>query len=195
MAEAFLNAEGEFPISVLEDIKYNTPGTYKYYARQTNEDGNGWKYDHNTYEIVVEVTINNERIEADIISDDIIFTNNYSVSPTTVVLGGLVKIQDNNLGISLNNFVFELKNEDGEIISTVNAMDDGMIAFDEIRFELPGTYNYTISQVDTKIENVIYDLHVENVTITVTDNSMGSLDVNINNLSIVFENKYNQSTE
>ena len=70
MAEAFLNAEGEFPISVLEDIKYNTPGTYKYYARQTNEDG--------------------------------------------------------------------------EIISTVNAMDDGMIAFDEIRFELPGTYNYTI---------------------------------------------------
>ena len=53
----------------------------------------------------------------------------------------------------------------------------------------------TLNKVDTKIENVIYDLHVENVTITVTDNSMGSLDVNINNLSIVFENKYNQSTE
>lgn len=191
VANAYNDAEGEYQISLLEDIKYNKPGTHKYYVRQTNEDANGWEYDHNTYEIIVQVIINNGKLEANIISDDIIFTNIYSVNPTIVTIGGVVYSESN---IALNNFEFELKNTEGKVISRVSADENGMIKFEEIKFELPGTYNYTISQIDTKINNIVYDLNVKNVTITVIDNSMGSLEANINN-TFIFENKINENIE
>ena len=69
---------------------------------------------------------------------------------------------------------------------TVKNMKNGTFNFDEIRFEDPGTYTYTITEYkDDQLSGIAFDRHTTTVTVTViADSDNGKLRVD----SIIYHN-------
>ncbi len=64
-------------------------------------------------------------------------------------------------------FSFKLKNDQGEVIQTVNN-NGGYITFEPLSFNKSGVYNYTIEEAKGSEANIVYDETVYDVVITVT---------------------------
>ena len=86
------------------------------------------------------------------------------------------------------DFTFVLTPQDGAPgeIMTVKNMKNGTFTFDEIRFEDPGTYTYTITEYkDDQLSGIAFDGHTTTVTVTViADSDNGKLRVD----SITYHN-------
>ena len=72
-------------------------------------------------------------------------------------------------------FQFELIDAENNVLATVSNNEAGIVAFEQIVFEQPGTYVYCIREVRGDDENISYDAHEEFITITVTDDGEGNL--------------------
>lgn len=102
-------------------------------------------------------------------------------------------------GASLSDyaFIFDLKNESGDIIDTAAPDKDGNIVFDLIQVNtLPqnGIENYTISEREGTYAAIVYDLHEENVSVSIEDNGRGQYTCNVSydNDGAIFTNRYFQ---
>lgn len=111
---------------------------------------------------------------------NIICTNNYSVSNTTAQLSVVKAVsgtgEPNDL--SDKDFTFNLAANDGapvpdQLTATVKGV--GTAEFGEITYTKPGTYTYTISEVEGDIPNVTYSKDTVTATVKVTDNGDGTL--------------------
>ncbi len=132
------------------------------------------------------------------------FTNTYTVDPepSSPTGEGQLTITKTLNGRSMDQgeFAFVLKAEDGtEYKSTNPAASDGdaaKISFDEIEFNAPGTYQYTLQeQLGPNNVGIEYDTSIYDVTAQVEDTGTGNLEVtwSINgttNKTISFENTY-----
>ena len=75
-------------------------------------------------------------------------------------------------------FAFELRDANGDVISTAANGADGTVAFPEIPYtaaDIGKTHAYTIVERDGGVPGYIYDTHTETVTVTVSDAGGGAL--------------------
>jgi len=185
-------------------ITFNKVGIYQYKVVETSQDGNGVTTDKTVRYFDVTVTDNNGKLNATVsvingTNDNLVFTNTYTTSPKTFPISGNKKLIGRNL--IANEFTFKLTEtsangtpiENGRTWTATNN-EQGVITFDAITFDKAGTYGFTVEevipeQVEGRPTRIEYDTRVINVTVTVTDNGDGTLEVKQEN-DVSFENKY-----
>ncbi|MBR6802092.1 MAG: hypothetical protein IKM61_10165 [Eubacteriaceae bacterium] len=191
------NTDGKF---VFKDLTFDTVGTYYYVVTEevpATNPKDGILYDTTVYYVTVEVAdsgkgylnaetiIRNNKVTDDL--EAIEFKNTYSVTGfVDVEIEGTkdVVITDGNYIFAANHFFFDLIDEDGNIVQTVNnsAPTNNSATFrfsgKELTFNEIGEYKFTVKENISK-ENVIggfdYDETVYDVVITVSDNGTGGL--------------------
>lgn len=195
-------------------IQYTRTGQYYYSVKELNGGKDYFTYDTTHYHITVtvdvdsndktrlavtDVKINKIGTNSDT-SGGIVFVNDYVLTPATYALGG-IKILSGR-AISTGEFEFALFDNSGSAIGQpVANKADGTFSFDAITYTAVGEYKYTIKEVipagtDANGKNdangITYDLNEYTVTVTVTDNKDGTLNVSADkpNTQIKFENHY-----
>ena len=107
------------------------------------------------------------------------FTNAYNAKGE-VVLNASKTLERSTL--AADQFSFELKDEQGNVLQTKKNDADGKVTFDSLKYteaDIDKTYTYTVSEVDNKITGVTYDTDVYTVKVQIIDSkdSDGTLNV------------------
>lgn len=176
-----------------DTIEYTKAGTYHYTITEKNTKLGGVTYDKKVIKATVTVTDNGQGQLVSQVAyeqNDQTFTNQYQAAPTTAQLSANKQLSGRDL--KTGEFSFELKNDKGELLETVTNDKDGKITFKKLTYTAVGTYQYTITEKDTKLGGVKYDTKVIKATVTVTDNGAGKLvaTVSYDTKDRVFNNTY-----
>ncbi len=184
-----VKADGTFEFS---PIKYNSTGIYNYTIAEVKGNLGGVNYDSKVYTIAVIVTDQTSlgKLVAKVqYTDPIVFYNTYSVKKATANISGSKILSGRDL--TAGEYSFVLTEVGGNYIQTVQNRADGRFSFSTLTFNKPGTYTYTVKEVNGSLPGVRYDETVYNVTITVTDNGNGSLVARVSGADrIIFRNTY-----
>lgn len=154
------------------EIKYDKVGEYKYEVSEVNTGATGMTYDTNTYNVTVTVTDEDGVLKAvaSVENSQIVFKNSYAPIPLVLegdsAIGGTKDLTGRDL--KDGEFVFQLKDGDKVIAEATNNAD-GTFAFDGIKIDKVGTYNYTVSEKMNGLGGVKYDKTVYNVCIDASD--------------------------
>ena len=154
------------------EIKYDKVGEYKYEVSEVNAGATGMTYDTNTYNVTVKVTDEDGALKAvpSVENSQIVFKNSYAPIPLVLegdsAIGGTKDLTGRDL--KDGEFVFQLKDGDKVIAEATNNAD-GTFAFDGIKIEKVGTYNYTVSEKMNGLGGVEYDKTIYNVRIDASD--------------------------
>lgn len=188
----------------LSGIIFEKPGTYSYTIREVDSGLGGVTYDTSVYTATATVTDDQDgtlsvtwevKAAGGETLDTVTFANSYKAAPTSVSLGAAKRLDGRAL--KDGEFTFELKDQDGNIVSSAKNDENGAVAFDTISFDEAGTYNYTVTEAAGSDETITYDNTVYKVTITVTDDGNGSLSASVDtgDKNLVFTNKYTKPAE
>ena len=180
-------------------------GTYVYtLSERAGATANGVTYDTTVFTATVTVTENAEThaLEAQVAyskggkaADAVAFSNSYAPAATEVKLGASKVLSGEDL--KEGQFSFQLKDADGKVLQTAKNAADGTVGFEAISYDKPGTYAYSISEVDDGQKNVTYDAAEHRVTVTVTDDGAGHLVATVTYdgaVAPVFKNTYTPPT-
>lgn len=195
-------ADGTFGFAPLQLDKV---GTYVYtVSERAGATANGVTYDTTVFTATVTVTENAEThaLEAQVAyskggkaADAVAFSNSYAPAATEVKLGASKVLSGEDL--KEGQFSFQLKDADGKVLQTAKNAADGTVGFEAISYDKPGTYAYSISEVDDGQKNVTYDAAEHRVTVTVTDDGAGHLVATVTYdgaVAPVFKNTYTLPT-
>lgn len=195
-------ADGTFGFAPLQLDKV---GTYVYtVSERAGATANGVTYDTTVFTATVTVTENAEThaLEAQVAyskggkaADAVAFSNSYAPAATEVKLGASKVLSGEDL--KEGQFSFQLKDADGKVLQTAKNAADGTVGFEAISYDKPGTYAYSISEVDDGQKNVTYDAAEYRVTVTVTDDGAGHLVATVTydgDVAPVFKNTYTPPT-
>lgn len=218
-------AEGEFSFdlkdaagNVVQTVQNGVDGTFNFAPLQLDKAGtyvytvseqvgaatNGVTYDTTVFTATVTVTENAEThaLEAQVAystggkaADAVAFSNSYAPAATEVKLGASKVLSGKDL--KEGQFSFQLKDADGKVLQTAKNAADGTVGFEAISYDKPGTYAYSISEVDDGQKNVTYDAAEHRVTVTVTDDGAGHLVATVTYdgaVAPVFKNTYTPPT-
>lgn len=160
-------------------VMYTTAGEHDYVLREVGAGTthNGVTFDGKSIAIHTRVVDNGEGslvVEHALATDDanVAFVNTYAHGTTSVVLGATKVLSGKALADG--QFTFALTAEDGTVYQAKNDAA-GSVAFPALTFAEPGTYVYTISEVNDKQANVTYDTATYNVVVNVVDDGQGNL--------------------
>lgn len=160
-------------------VTYTTAGEHDYVLREVGAGTthNGVTFDGKSIAIHTSVVDNGEGglvVEHALTTDDanVAFVNTYAHSTTSVVLGATKVLSGKALADG--QFTFALTAEDGTVYQAKNDAA-GSVAFPALTFAEPGTYVYTISEVNDKQANVTYDTATYQVVVNVVDDGQGNL--------------------
>lgn len=162
----------------LSPVTYTAPGTHSYELREVAGTAGGVTYDKATYRVRTTVTdakngtlaIKHELVDAEgnaAGDTSATFTNGYEAAPVTLKLGAAKVLKGAKL--KAGQFSFELKSQDGKVMSTAKNAADGSVTFDALTFKQAGTYTFTVSEVDDGQAHVTYDKAVHKIVVTVGD--------------------------
>ncbi len=195
-------ADGTFGFAPLQLDKV---GTYVYtVSERAGATANGVTYDTTVFTATVTVTENAEThaLETQVAyskggkaADAVAFSNSYAPAATEVKLGASKVLSGEDL--KERQFSFQLKDADGKVLQTAKNAADGTVGFEAISYDKPGTYAYSISEVDDGQKNVTYDAAEHRVTVTVTDDGAGHLVATVTydgDVAPVFKNTYTPPT-
>lgn len=195
-------ADGTFGFAPLQLDKV---GTYVYtVSERAGATANGVTYDTTVFTATVTVTENAEThaLEAQVAystggkaADAVAFSNSYAPAATEVKLGASKVLSGKDL--KEGQFSFQLKDADGKVLQTAKNAADGTVGFKAISYDKPGTYGYSISEVNDAQKNVTYDAAEHQVTVTVTDDGAGHLVATVTydgDVAPVFKNTYTPPT-
>lgn len=218
-------AEGEFSFdlkdaagNVVQTVQNGVDGTFSFAPLQLDKVGtyvytvseragataNGVTYDTTVFTATVTVTENAEThaLEAQVAyskggkaADAVAFSNSYAPAATEVKLGASKVLSGEDL--KEGQFSFQLKDADGKVLQTAKNAADGTVGFEAISYDKPGTYAYSISEVDDGQKNVTYDAAEHRVTVTVADDGAGHLVATVTYdgaVAPVFKNTYTPPT-
>ena len=170
------DAEGNVAMSA---VRYTTAGEHDYVLREVGAGTthNGVTFDGKSIAIHTRVVDNGEGslvVEHALATDDAnaAFVNTYAHGTTSVVLGATKVLSGKALADG--QFTFALTAEDGTVYQAKNDAA-GSVAFPALTFAEPGTYVYTISEVNDKQANVTYDTATYQVIVNVVDDGRGNL--------------------
>ena len=160
-------------------VTYTTAGEHDYVLREVGAGTthNGVTFDGKLIAIRTSVVDNGEGslvVEHALATDDAnaAFVNTYAHGTTSVVLGATKVLSGKALADG--QFTFALTAEDGTVYQAKNDAA-GSVAFPALTFAEPGTYVYTISEVNDKQANVTYDTATYQVIVNVVDDGQGNL--------------------
>lgn len=186
-------------------LQLDKVGTYVYtVSERAGATANGVTYDTTVFTATVTVTENAEThaLEAQVAyskggkaADAVAFSNSYAPAATEVKLGASKVLSGEDL--KEGQFSFQLKDADGKVLQTAKNAADGTVGFEAISYDRPGTYAYSISEVDDGQKNVTYDAAEHRVTVTVTDDGAGHLVATVTYdgaVAPVFRNTYTPPT-
>lgn len=195
-------ADGTFGFAPLQLDKV---GTYVYtVSERAGATANGVTYDTTVFTATVTVTENAEThaLETQVAyskggkaADAVAFSNSYAPAATEVKLGASKVLSGKDL--KEGQFSFQLKDADGKVLQTAKNAADGTVGFEAISYDKPGTYTYSISEVDDGQKNVTYDAAEHQVTVMVTDDGAGHLVATVTydgDVAPVFKNTYTPPT-
>lgn len=195
-------ADGTFGFAPLQLDKV---GTYVYtVSERAGATANGVTYDTTVFTATVTVTENAEThaLETQVAyskggkaADAVAFSNSYAPAATEVKLGASKVLSGKDL--KEGQFSFQLKDADGKVLQTAKNAAGGTVGFEAISYDKPGTYTYSISEVDDGQKNVTYDAAEHQVTVTVTDDGAGHLVATVTydgDVAPVFKNTYTPPT-
>lgn len=164
---------------IMNAITYTTAGEHDYVLREAGAGTthNGVTFDGKSIAIHTSVVDNGEGdlvVEHALATDDVnaAFVNTYAHGTTSVVLGATKVLSGKALADG--QFTFVLTAEDGTVYQAKNDAA-GSVAFPALTFAEPGTYVYTISEVNDKQANVTYDTATCTVVVNVVDDGQGNL--------------------
>lgn len=186
-------------------LQLDKVGTYVYtVSERAGATANGVTYDTTVFTATVTVTENAEThaLGAQVAyskggkaADAVAFSNSYAPAATEVKLGASKVLSGEDL--KEGQFSFQLKDADGKVLQTAKNAADGTVGFEAISYDKPGTYAYSISEVDDGQKNVTYDAAEHRVTVTVTDDGAGHLVATVTYdgaVAPVFKNTYTPPT-
>lgn len=160
-------------------VTYTTAGEHDYVLREVGAGTthNGVTFDGKSIAIHTRVVDNGEGslvVKHALATDDAnaAFVNTYAHGTTSVVLGATKVLSGKALADG--RFTFALTAEDGTVYQAKNDAA-GSVAFPALTFAEPGTYVYTISEVNDKQANVTYDTATYQVVVNVVDDGQGNL--------------------
>ena len=160
-------------------VRYTTAGKHDYVLREVGAGTthNGVTFDGKSIAIRTSVVDNGEGslvVKHALATDDAntAFVNTYAHGTTSVVLGATKVLSGKTLADG--QFTFVLTAEDGTVYQAKNDAA-GSVAFPALTFAEPGTYVYTISEVNDKQANVTYDTATYRVVVNVVDDGQGNL--------------------
>ena len=168
-------------------------GTYHYTITEKDTKLGGVKYDTKVIKATVTVTDDGQGHLVTKVAyekDDQTFKNTYSAAKTNAQLS--VKKALTGRALKDGEFEFELKGQDDKVTQSKKNAQDGSVTFDTIEYTKAGTYHYTITEKDTKLQGITYDKKVIKVTVEVTDDGNGQLHAKVSYDKDVktFENRY-----
>lgn len=172
------DATGRF---YFDDIVFNAPGTYVYEIAEDAEADPQFIYDGTRHKVTVTVTepttpggMYGLAVEG---PDSLDFVNTFVKAPDfrpgVLEAGSIAGVKVlNGAELDAGDFGFKIAAQNGAPLPTRtverNAYD-GDYAFGSIVFTKPGTYVYTVSEVNEGMEGYTYDDHAATVTVEVTD--------------------------
>jgi len=163
-------------------------GTWHYVLKEdTSAQAGGVGYDAGEYHITVTVSdpgdgqlvaFTNVYRPGTGYVDTAVFTNTYTVEPTSLTLEGTKQYVNGATGAQLpmaeNMFTF-LVLEGEHLAATGYNLADGTIVFTPIRYTQAGVHTYTVKEAPGEQGIIRYDEAEFTVTVTVTDNGDGTL--------------------
>ena len=197
VAQGTNDAEGNV---VMNAVTYTTAGEHDYVLREVGAGTthNGVTFDGKSIAIHTSVTDNGKGelvVKHALATDDAnaAFANTYAHGTTSVELGATKVLSGKTLADG--QFNFALTAEDGTVYQAKNNAA-GSIAFPALTFAEPGTYVYTISEVNDKQANVTYDTATYSVVVNVVDDGQGNLVATVaydGGAAPTFKNSYTES--
>lgn len=184
----------------LSGIEYTSPGIHNYTIREHGHGttANGVTYSDVTYRVTTTVKDNGDGTldvtHKLVDADEAEFENVYTAKSTKLALTAAKVLEGADL--KAGQFTFKLSGGGVELTATNDA--NGQVTFSELSFTQPGTYTFTISEVNDGQQGVTYDETERKVTVTVEDDRLGNLIASVNQEELeacVFRNTYTKPEE
>lgn len=179
------NGEANF-----EDLSFDAEGTYNYVIHEVGHDGNGWVPASDVKaQVVVGKSNDGARFEVKSITYNgkadgcASFVDTYKAEGTSAQLVAK-KLLDGAV-LNKGQFQFQLKDADGKVLQTKANDADGNVAFDAVKCDKPGTYQYSISEVipsdavNCVKDGITYDSSKHAAKVVVTDDGQGQLHASV----------------
>lgn len=179
-------------------ISYTATGSHAYQVKEVAGQDGTITYSDAVLDVTVNVTDDGSgqlTATANKTAADLTFTNTYTPTATTATITGTKALTGRDL--AEGEFFFDPKDADGKVLQTAKNAADGTVGFEAISYDKPGTYAYSISEVDDGQKNVTYDAAEHRVTVTVTDDGAGHLVATVTYdgaVAPVFKNTYTPPT-
>ena len=150
-----------------DTIAYREPGTYKYTVEEIKGSDKDIIYDDMKATILVSVDKEGRAYVAHTtMPEDTIFNNTVKqTTPSETVLTFDKVLSKGTL--KEGQFSFQLRDDQGNVIDTASNDKDGHVTFKPLVHTKAGSYHYTVKEVNTNDEDIIYDNKVADVTIKV----------------------------
>lgn len=184
----------------LSGIEYTSPGIHNYTIREHGHGttANGVTYSDVTYRVTTTVKDNGDGTldvtHKLVDADEAEFENVYTAKSTKLALTAAKVLEGADL--KAGQFTFKLSGGGVELTATNDA--NCQVTFSELSFTQPGTYTFTISEVNDGQQGVTYDETERKVTVTVEDDRLGNLIASVNQEELeacVFRNTYTKPEE
>ena len=174
-------------------VEYTEVGVYTYTLKENAGNHPGITYDENVYSVTVTVTDDlMGRLQAEVSYADGVaptFINEHVTLPVEIDLEGTKKLTGREL--AANEFSFELRDEEGNLIETVKNAADGKLVFSTIKLEEAGLYLFNITEVKGEEKGMKYDSTKFVVSVQVTEtNGDLSYEITYPQGGVVFKNTY-----
>ena len=186
-----------FPITgnasvILGPITFTQPGEYRYELYQViPEEIPGYAYDERLYIVVAHV---NSVLDVDLVvynkdgskADEIVFNNGYGFVPTNPALmvdppviktlfGNPAAPATFSFKLAANNTANPMPAGSANGIKTVTITGAGTCEFGKWSYTQPGTYYYTVSEINTGATGYTYDTVIYTITDMVKDDGYNEL--------------------
>lgn len=170
---------------LFDAIRFDREGTYTYRVREVVGEDERTTYDEKVHVVTVTVrpdedgalvasthiTVDGE--EVDSLAFDNLYENDKTYAPIELRLEAHKTLKGRAL--KAEEFSFKLDGAEGQTIQTRTNDAKGLVAFDAVSVDRPGTYVYAISEVKGDAAGVTYDKRLCMATVRVREATDGTL--------------------
>ena len=150
------------------ELHFDKAGTYTYTVEEVKETNEDIVYDGMKATVWITVTRDGDALVSTVANPKDTVFNNYvkEVQPAKAKFELTKVLTGRNL--KDGEFSFVLKDDKGNVIQTVTNNSKGNISFENIVYDKPGVYYYTVEEVKGNEADVVYDNMVAKLQVTVT---------------------------
>ena len=150
------------------ELRFDKAGTYTYTVEEVKGTNEDIIYDGMKATVWITVTRDGDALVSTVANPkDTVFYNYVKEVQPAKAKFELTKVLTGR-NLKDGEFSFVLKDDKGNVIQTVTNNAQGNISFDNIVYDKPGVYYYTVEEVKGNEADVVYDNMVAKLQVTVT---------------------------